>query len=62
MQTRVIKMIGKKHFVLTLVETENHEYIIEQETEGGVTTTFPMQDLMIATMVFETMLQKLEGM
>ena len=61
MQAKVIKMIGTKTFVLSLIETVDNEYVVECETSHSVGSSLPMKDYKIASLIFDLKLQELEG-
>jgi hypothetical protein len=61
MKSKVLKMVGTKTFVLSLVETVNSEYVVECETPHSVGSSLPMKDYKIASLIFDLKLQELEG-
>lgn len=60
-KAKTIKMIGRKHFTLGLMEADSGSYYIVCEVRGQKYTSEPIKDLKIALANFDTQLVKLEG-
>ncbi len=60
-KAKTVKMIGRKHFTLELMETEAGAYYIVSEVRGQKYFSEPITDLKIALFNFDSQLIKLEG-
>lgn len=60
-KAKTIKMIGRKHFTLALMETETGSYYLIADVRGAKHFSEPVTDLKMALSAFDSQLIKLEG-
>lgn len=60
-KAKILKMIGERHFVLELVESESGSYYIVEEIKGTRHYSGPILDYKIADHAFYERLLELQG-